>query len=184
VTLEYHEGQTVILAPVPEAETAVRRWRDEFDRTAAEGIPAHIGILFPFVDRERIDDQVLADAADVVSRHPPIQVLLAEVKRFPDGNIYLEPEPDGPFRELTEAVWKRWPDHPPYEGRYGEVIPHLTVAIAPPRRRASEIESSLRAALPIAARVLAVELWTYEPGRWRKLAAFELGGSAPHASLR
>jgi hypothetical protein len=175
VTLEYHDGQTVILAPVPEAETAVRRWRDQFDRTAAEGIPAHIGILFPFVDRERIDDQVVADVADVVSPHPPIEFSLAEVRRFPDGNIYLEPEPDGPFRELTEAVWERWPDHPPYEGRYDVIIPHLTVAIAPPEHRAREIERSLLADLPVAARVAALELRTYEPGAWRKLANFKLG---------
>jgi 2'-5' RNA ligase len=175
VALEYHEGQTVLLAPVEEAEPVVKRWREEFDETAAEGIPAHIPVLFPFVDREELDDQVLGAVGEVLSRHRAIDFRLSEVRGFPDGNVYLSPDPEAPFRRLTEAIWKRWPDHPPYEGRFDEIIPHLTVAIEPPEQRAAEIERSLRAALPISAHVSRVELLTYEPGRWRRLAEFNLG---------
>jgi 2'-5' RNA ligase superfamily len=174
VALEYHEGQTVLLAPVEQAEPVVGRWRAEFDETAAEGVPAHIPILFPFVDRDELDDRVLAAVTDVIGRHRAIDFRLSEVRRFPDGNVYLPPDPAAPFRRLTEAIWQQWPDHPPYEGRFDEIVPHLTVAIEPPDERASEIERSLRAALPISAHTGRVELLAYEPGQWRKLADFDL----------
>jgi 2'-5' RNA ligase superfamily len=174
VALEYHQGQTVLLAPVEQAESVVGRWRAEFDETAAEGVPAHIPVLFPFVDREELDDRVLEAVGEVLGRHRAIDFRLTEVRRFPDGNVYLAPDPEAPFRRLTEAIWRRWPDHPPYGGRFDEIIPHLTVAIEPPDERAIEIERSLQAALPIRGHVSRIELLAYEPGRWRGLAGFSL----------
>jgi 2'-5' RNA ligase superfamily len=176
MSLEYHPGQTVLLAPVEQAEPVVGRWRDEFDETAGEGIPAHIPILFPFLEREAIDEQVLESVAELLGQHRAIDFALADVRRFPDGNVYLRPDPEGPFRRRTEAIWQRWPDHPPYEGRFDEIIPHLTVAIAPPDGRAAEIERerALTAALPVSAHVSTVHLLAYTPGRWQTIAVFNL----------
>ena len=42
--------------------------------------------------------------------------------------LYIAPEPDGPFRELTDALAQAFPEHPPYDGAFAEVVPHLTVA--------------------------------------------------------
>jgi 2'-5' RNA ligase superfamily len=178
MALEYHEGQTVILAPVEEADPIVGRWRREFDRTAAEGIPAHVSILFPFVPRSELSDATFAATARIADKHPRFDFSLAEVKRFPDGNIYLAPDPAAPFRHLTEAIWNRWPEHPPYGGEFPEIIPHLTVAIEPPDNRVAEIERSLNAALPVQARMTELELWSFEPGRWIKLGSFGLGGTS------
>jgi 2'-5' RNA ligase superfamily len=177
MALEYHAGQTVILGPVEEAEPLVGRWRREFDRTAAEGVPAHVSILFPFVPRSELNDPTLAATADVAAQHPSFDFWLSEVRRFADGNIYIAPDPAAPFRHLTEAIWDRWPQHPPYEGKFPEIIPHLTVAIEPPEDRVAEIARSLEAALPIQARMATLELWTYEPGQWIKVAGFGLGGT-------
>ena len=41
----------------------------------------------------------------------------------------MEPEPREPFVELTQAVWRRWPGHPPYGGAHREIVPHLTLAV-------------------------------------------------------
>jgi 2'-5' RNA ligase len=178
MALEYHEGETAILAPVEEAEPFVAGWRREFDRTAAEGIPAHVSILFPFVPRSELKDPTLAAIAAIANQHAAFDFSLSEVKRFPDGNIYLGPDPAAPFRHLTEAIWNRWPEHPPYEGKFPEIIPHLTVAIEPPEDRVAEIARSLKAALPVHARMTTLELWTFEPGQWIKLANFGLGGTS------
>lgn len=171
---EHRQGQTVLLAPVAQAEPVVRRWREELDPTVAEGLPAHIGILFPFVDDEEIDEQVLSAVSDIVGARPAIDLRLVDVRRFPDGNVYLHPEPDAPLRELTEAIWHRWPEHPPYEGRFEQIIPHLTVAIEPPESRVAEIEEALRRHLPVDARVDSVELRAYDGARWRRIASFDL----------
>lgn len=180
MSLEYHPGQTALLAPVEAAEPVVGHWRREFDETASEGIPAHISVLFPFVDRSEVDDETLAAVTDVAARHPPIEFELAEVRRFEDGSVYLEPRPEQPFRRLTEAVWDRWPDHPPYGGRFETIVPHLTVAIEPPHERAAAIQRSVAAELPLSARAAVIELWTYEPGRWRRLAQFDLAAQPRH----
>jgi 2'-5' RNA ligase len=148
MSLAYHQGQTVLLAPVAEAEPVVGRWRGEFDETASEGIPPHISILFPFVARDELSKQVLEAVAELIGQHRAIDSTLADVRRFPDGNVYLWPDPEAPFRRLTEAIWRRWPDPPPYGGRFEEIIPHLTVAIAPPAGRVAEIETSLLEAIP------------------------------------
>lgn len=41
--------------------------------------------------------------------------------------MWLAPEPAEPFRALTELVWHRFPECPPYGGVHPDVVPHLTV---------------------------------------------------------
>ena len=65
--------------------------------------------------------------------------------------LYLAPEPETPFRELTDALAEAFSDHPPYAGAVAQVVPHLTVAWhqdAP----MDEIRADIAGALPIAAR--------------------------------
>ena len=61
------------------------------------------------------------------SAYEPFDFELVEIKRFP-GLIYLAPEPEDPLKTLTLAVWEAFPEHPPYEGKHSDIIPHLTVA--------------------------------------------------------
>jgi len=42
--------------------------------------------------------------------------------------MWLDPEPALPFRDLTNAVWRMFPQHPPYGGAHPDLIPHLTLA--------------------------------------------------------
>lgn len=44
----FQVGQTGLIVRIPEAEPAVRRWRDRFDPSAEAGVPAHVTVLFPF----------------------------------------------------------------------------------------------------------------------------------------
>jgi hypothetical protein len=69
--------------------------------------------------------------------------------------LWLAPEPDEPFLQLTASVWRAFPSHPPYEGAFVDHIPHLTVA-APqpgdaPRMRAAE--RVVQAGLPLSTRI-------------------------------
>lgn len=45
---------------------------------------------------------------------------------FGDDVPWLAPEPE-PIRSLTAAVWHAFPDQPPYEGRFDDIVPHLTI---------------------------------------------------------
>lgn len=44
--MSFHESALVML--VPQSEALVRSFRDRYDPSAAEGIPAHITLLYPF----------------------------------------------------------------------------------------------------------------------------------------
>jgi 2'-5' RNA ligase len=149
--------RTALIIPVPEAEAQVGEIRLAHDGSAARGVPAHITILFPFLDTDDLDEPQLAD---LISRFPAFDFELDRVERFEDGTTWLRPAPTMPFTDLTAAVWQRWPDHPPYEGMHDEVIPHLTLSDHGP------IDVQLE--LPIAARAREVTLIEEdEPGgRW------------------
>jgi 2'-5' RNA ligase len=109
-------------------------------------VPAHVTILFPFLDTAELDEAALAD---LISRFPAFDFELDRVERFPDGTTWLHPAPSLPFVDLTAAVWQRWPERPPYEGVHDEVIPHLTIS-----NTAIDVELEL----PIAARAREVML--------------------------
>src|SRR5436309_7743092 len=153
--------RTALIVEVPESERAVGELRLQHDSSAALGVPAHITILFPFVDGEDVDERALED---LCSRFRPFDFQLDRVERFDDGVLWLHPEPSLPFVDLTTAVAQRWPDHPPYEGMFDEPIPHLTV---------SETPIDVQFELPISARVHEVALFEQdeETRRWSKRRA-------------
>lgn len=165
-------GQTALVVPVPEAEPAVRAWRDRFDPAARAGVPAHVTVLFPFLPASHVDADTHAALAEILGSHPAFDVRFEDCGRFP-GLLYLAPDPDTPFRRLTEAVVARWPEAPPYGGKYAP-HPHLTVAQIRDTPLLDEAEAGLRAQLPFSARVSKVDLVTYTGTEWRHGTSFAL----------
>ena len=156
--------RTALIVVVPEAERAIGALRVRHDRSAALGVPAHITVLFPFVTSNRIDEDALAQ---IFAPFAAFDFALDRVERWDDGIVWLHPEPSQPFEDLTAAVWKRWPDHPPYEGAFDVVIPHLTV---------SETPIDVQVELPISSRVREVTLIEEGgDGRWAVRTSFPLG---------
>ncbi len=172
-------SESALVVLVPEADVLVDGWREDLDPSAAAGVPAHITVLYPFLAPDRIDAAVRSELVGIFARHAPVAYTLPRVATFAEV-VYLEPEPDEPFRSLTEAVVARWPDHPPYGGEHDEVIPHLTVAQFPDPHRiramAAEIATALDDELPLDVRAEQVTLLVERDGRWRPDASFTLGG--------
>jgi 2'-5' RNA ligase len=153
--------RTALIVPVPEAEPAVARLRLDHDPMARLGVPAHITVHFPFAPPNRVDE---AAVADLVAARAAFEYELASVEYFADDVTYLAPSPAAPFSELIEASAARWPEYPPYDGAFAEVIPHLTVGLARLR---------LELALPIAC--VAREVVLLEEGadaRWHTRRRF------------
>jgi len=168
----FETGQTAVIVPIPEAEPVVGRWRAVHDRAASAGVPAHVTIVYPFLPGELVDEAALRD---VVARQPAFTVTFASAARFP-GVLYLAPEPAGPFRALTEALVRRWPEAPPYGGVFDEVVPHLTVAHDVPETVLAAAERDVEASLPVTAVVTAARLIAFEGERWRCRATLPLRG--------
>lgn len=62
--------------------------------------------------------------------------VLAQINEFPDGSVYVAPEPASDFRRLGQHLHQRFREHTPLT-RFGtDLIPHLALPGAPPLRQA------------------------------------------------
>ena len=123
------ESALVIL--VPEADALVKPFRDQYDPSAAAGMPAHITVLYPFKTPDEVDEVVLDDLRNCFERFAPIQFSLSSIRRFPEA-LCLVPKPDEPFRQLTLAIWDRCPETPPL---WRKVAGHCSPPISSAARR-------------------------------------------------
>lgn len=172
------KNESALLILVPEAESLVGRFRERFDPSAADGVPAHITLLYPFVTPERIDDRVMDSLTECFGRTRAIDYALTEVRRFPADTLYLRPDPDEPFRALTMAIWRRFPDTPPYSGIWPDIVPHLSIGRfvdeAELDRNARELTAKFARELPIRASATRVALMDTTLGRWVVRRTFDL----------
>jgi 2'-5' RNA ligase len=169
--------QTALIVAVPEVEDAVGPYRAALDRAAGWGVPAHVTVLYPFVAPGRIDAHILATLGEVFFAVPRFDVTFGEVAWFGESVVWLAPRPDRPFRDLTAAVVRRFPETPPYEGAFGDdVVPHLTIGHDAPADVLDRAGKAVAAYLPIHASVGVVRLIAGTPAAdsWRTLAEFPL----------
>jgi hypothetical protein len=135
--------------------------------------------LYLFRPPSELGADVFRNLHDCFARFLPFAFSLADIRRFPDV-LYLMPEPDEPFRQLTKAICDRYPGNPPYGGKFADVIPHLTVAQIQSRqhldRIADDFALAAKGALPVAARAAEVMLMDNRFGRWQIRNVFGLGG--------
>jgi 2'-5' RNA ligase len=164
---------------VPKAERLVAPFRQQYDPSAAAGMPAHITLLYPFLPPDAIDAVALDRLRACVGRFAAFDFGLTAIGYFDPGVLYLTPEPGEPFRQLTLAIWQGWPQAPPYDGRFAEIIPHLTVAeVGDAQQRDRITKDFARAAdaeLPIRAQTTAATLLEKRDGRWRVHTDIRLG---------
>lgn len=172
--------ETALIVPISAAERVVGRHRRTLDHSALWGVPAHVTVLYPFGPPPPGDivAGTITRVGAALSEVNAFQCTFARVRWFGDDVVWLGPEPEAPFRELTGAVWRRFPDHPPYRGMHEASIPHLTIGsrqaadLASMRRAADDV----RTALPFTAWVDRVVLiaGAERPDSWRTLAEFPL----------
>ncbi len=176
--------ESALVVLIPEVENLVRSFRDQYDPSAAVGVPAHVTILYPFKPPDELTAEVITTLQDLISRLPGFHVAFQEFQGFPN-TLYLDPLPAEPFRQLTEIIVERYPETPPYGGAFTEIVPHLTVAQISDIQRLDKITDEFREVarkqLPISARVNTVSLMDNSSGSWKVRAQFSLG-SNPYAS--
>jgi hypothetical protein len=165
------EGDSALLVAIAEAEPVVGSLRLAHDAVAADGVPAHVTVLYPFVPRDQLTGEVRRATTDVFSAIPAFAYRFDQVGRFGDTTVFLAPLPASLFSRLTEAAHDRWPDHPPYGGVIEVVIPHLTVGDGLDRLTADALEVAASQALtrhgPVVGRATEVALMTRgADGRW------------------
>ncbi len=171
-------AESAIIVPV-RVPVVVSRLRERMDPSAAEGVPAHVTLLYPFMPPDELRHDVRRTIEDIIAAEPAFPVVFSFVRRWPNL-VYLEPEPAEPFRRLIRALSAAFPEYPPYGGLHEEVIPHLTVAQDQPDDYYAAAEHALPAALPI--RDVVHEAWLigHTPAQpWHTLWRLPLGTPRP-----
>lgn len=168
-------GESAVVVPVPAVEPHVSSWRERFDSSAAQEMPAHVTVLYPFLPDSSLTPGVLDELRGLCGRLVAFEVEFARTERFPDV-LYLAPEPDEAFRELTLAITARWPEAPPYGGVHEDVVPHLTVACADDPVL-DGIETELVSKLPRAALLTAARLYVFDGASWQPREELPFQGS-------
>ena len=164
-----------LIVTVPQAEPAVSAWRSQLDPMAALGVPAHLTVLFPFVPPAGIDEATRTTLRELLSSVTTFDFSLVATRWFADTVVWLAPDPDAPFRVLTQAVAAAFPAYPPYGGQFPDPVPHLTIADRGPPEAMHAAEQQLQRALPIRSIARSVTLLTELPtGRWDQTATFFL----------
>jgi 2'-5' RNA ligase len=168
------QGQTAVVVPVPSAQPVVSRWRERFDSSAAQGMPAHVMVLYPFLSEQRLGDGGLHALRDLCAESPTLDVEFTRTSRFADV-LYLAPEPASGLQQLAAALAERWPEIPPYEGRFEEIVPHLTVAHGADERALADAEQAVTRKLPFRAWLVEARLYVFDGGRWQQQARLPFG---------
>lgn len=146
----------------------------------ADGMPPHITLVYPFA--EQVTDGILQRLEAVLGGFPAFDVSLSATQRLEwtgDTVLSLHPDPPEPFLAMTEAIVAAFPEYPPYEGVFEEVIPHLTAAMSTDPALLDRLEAELTAGLPIRARIEAAGLFEPTPAGWRLRKRLALRGEAP-----
>jgi hypothetical protein len=159
-------SESVVLVPFPDVAAFVEPWMERTcpNSKPSRGIPAHVTLLYP----SPADVDEVARVLDSVAA---FDVAFEETARF-EEILYLVPKPQAPFAEMTQALVRRFPDWPPYGGKFDGIVPHLTVAQAD-AATLDVAERDVVPHLPVRARAQhAVMLTEVEPQRWELQATF------------
>ncbi|MFI6830212.1 2'-5' RNA ligase family protein [Kribbella sp. NPDC050241] len=162
---------SAVVVAVPAAEAAVKEHRARFDPAAAWGVPAHVTVLYPFVPPAALDEDVLRSLADAVRTVPRFRAGWNATGWFDEDVLWLAPDPAEPFRALTKAVFRAFPDYPAYSGEFQDLMPHLTVARDGTPTELRAVERQVRGHLPISMLVTEVQLMcgSDAPNSWRTI---------------
>lgn len=166
--------ESAVVVLIPELDSLVDPWRQRIDPSAPLGVPAHVTLLYPFVAPTRLDQEVLNRVANVIADEPAFTARFQRTGWFVDQVVWIAPEPEEPFRRLTKALVRAFPDHPPYGGAFDDAIPHLTIGEADDVAGLREAEQEVIPALPITSTVATAVLLTGSslPGSWSTVATF------------
>jgi 2'-5' RNA ligase len=168
-----------LIVPLPDLEPVVGELRARYDNQFAD-TPAHVTVLFPWIPPDSLTEADLDSVGQLATSWQPFELSFARFgtfATFDDAGVhYLEPEPADPFLALTEDLSTVWPEYPPYEGAFAEVVPHLTVSSSADPEQAAEFRAAVTALLPV--RTIARELAVVEvlDGRCQVRRSFRLGG--------
>ena len=102
--------ETAVVVRVPEAEPVISAHRQEHTPDGAEGMPAHVTVLYPFADSALLVAGMVREVRETLAELPSFRFAINRLARFtePPSVLYGAPEPAAPFVRLTERLRDRF----------------------------------------------------------------------------
>ncbi|MDQ3127053.1 MAG: 2'-5' RNA ligase family protein [Chloroflexota bacterium] len=148
---------------------------------AADGVPAHLTMLYPFVAWDQLSTDVRRDLAAVAERHAAFSYRMTGPHRWPDA-IYAGIELVEPFVRLQANLAAAFPALPIYGSGWGlTFVPHVTVAEGAAVADARTIADPAWAALPLDGFASRLEVIATDGVRWKTVWRLPLGRRAERA---
>ncbi len=168
--------ESAIILAVPEAEPLVGALRKEGDASAAHGVPAHVTLLYPFV--EDPDEGIVEELRFFFAGVDAFPLTFTGIGHWPEV-VYLAVQEAPEVHGLIESLVRRWPGYPPYGGAFAleDVVPHLTVVDTPDAQLRDRAAAHIATGLPLHAAAHEASLWMHREDGWVLHATFPL---APH----
>ena len=133
-------------------------------------------MLFPWVPPP-VPDADHKQLAGYAASLEPFSFRLTRVEWFGEVVVWLSPEPDERFRDMTRSIFEMWPDHPPYGGDHDDPTPHLTIGEGGERDAMRSVAALAAELVPIEARATEISLMhgSVDSTGWEVAAKFPLG---------
>ena len=174
---------TALVLACPQADPLTHDMRLAHDPSAADGMTAHVTLLYPFKSVSTPTEADKVKLSTIAARQPRFDLTFNRLARFP-GVLWLAPALPQPVIDLTLAISAAFPECPRSGGAHHEIVPHLTLAHltgddAETRldQLAAAFSKKAEGHLPLRQSVLWVSLFDRsETGRWREVSGFPLRG--------
>jgi hypothetical protein len=156
-------GTTALVILLPAAEPVLAAARRTAPGLVRPGLPAHVTALYPFLPAHELTDEVTDAVRDLAAAVRPVDVRLAELVTAPGFTAVPAPS----LQPIADAVCARWPEVPPYGGRFGpNPGAHLTVAMGGTDADLERVAAEVRPLLPLDARAAALHLVALHEHGW------------------
>jgi hypothetical protein len=174
------ELQTYLTLVLAEQNPELAAAHDElYPERIPEGIPLSLTLLYPFADRDEVDGHRETLRSFFASQEP-FELRLARLEQWDEGGaVYAAPDPEEPVRGMMRALWRLFPQFPPYGEAGIDPPPHASLIftggddrVAARRRVEERVQELLPATFDISEVALLEES---EPDVWRLREMFRLG---------
>ena len=173
--------ETGLILALPQLAAFTSRWRatsyarDHPGLPIERRFPPHVTLLTPWAPVE--DVEAMARLRAVAAAAQPLELEFASAQMFADsGVVYLAPTRVPPLAALFDDLIGAFPEHPPYEGRFDTVVPHLTVSADGSAQVLAEVRAALAENGPVRTEVDRICVFGRDDDDvWRQAAAVALG---------
>jgi hypothetical protein len=174
------ELQTNLTLVLADQDPALAAAHDEvYPERVVEGIPLSLTVLYPFAPPSEVE-QYRETLRLFFASQAPFDFALARLEQWPEsGAVYAVPDPEQPLRGMMRALWRQFPQFPPYGEIGGDPPPHASLTYTGGDDRAAtraRVERRLDGLLPAEFHIAEVALMEEAAAvRWRLRETLRLG---------